>query len=111
MTYSKWTSKEVANLYTLRWDCETSNRDSTSTLKIEQWHSEFHNGILQEIYAHLVMVNIARIAIYENGGYRIDLKENKTSKSNFKFIFDIVVELIPEIIPFAKINTGFLPNL
>ena len=47
---SKWTSKEVANLYTLRWDCETNNRDSTSTLKIEQWHSEFHNGILQEIY-------------------------------------------------------------
>ena len=37
------------------------------------------------------MVNITRIAIYENGGYKIDLKENKTSKSNFKFIFDIVV--------------------
>jgi len=93
-----WTSKELVNLYTLRWDCETSNRDSSSTLKIEQWHSEFYNGILQEIYAHLIMVNITKITIFKNGGYKIDLEENETSKSNFKYIFDIVVGLIPQII-------------
>lgn len=95
---SDWTNKELTNLYTLRWDCETNNRDSTSTLKLDQWHSKFFNGIMQEIYVHLVMMNITKILIYQEEGYKIDIEQNETRKSNFKFIFYVIFDLIPNIV-------------
>jgi hypothetical protein len=84
---TEWTNEEIANLYTLRWDCETSNRDSTSTIKMDQWHSIFYNGIMQEIYAHYILINITKITIFQGEGYLIDLEKNVTRKTNFKFIF------------------------
>ncbi len=95
---SEWTNKEITNLYTLRWDCETNNRDSTSTLKLDQWHSKFFNGIMQEIYVHLIMMNISKITIFQEGGYEIDLEKDETRKANFKFIFYVIFDLIPDII-------------
>ena len=95
---SGWTNEEITTLYTLRWDCETNNRDSTSTLKLDQWHSTFFNGIMQEIYVHLIMMNITKITIFQEGGYKIDLKKNETKKANFKFIFYVIFDLIPEIV-------------
>jgi len=97
LNIKEWKSKELANLYTLRWDCETSNRDSTSVLKLEQWHTQFYNGILQEIYAHLIIFNLTKISIYQNGGYKINLKNNITKKANFKFIFTHIVESLYKI--------------
>ena len=87
---SNWTNVEITNLYTLRWDCETNNRDSTSTLKVDQWHSKFFNGIMQEFYVHLIMMNISKITIFQEGGYRIDLEKNETNKANFKYIFTVI---------------------
>jgi len=98
MDVSDWSNKEITHLYTLRWDCETNNRDSTSTLKLDQWHSKFFNGIMQEIYVHLVMMNITKILIFQEDGYKIDIEKDKTQKANFKFIFYVVFDLIPKII-------------
>lgn len=103
LNISDWTNEEVAILYTLRWDCESNNRDSTSTLKLEQWHSKFFNGIMQEIYVHLIMMNFTKINIFKEGGYKIDLKKNETKKANFKFIFYIIFDLIPSALE-NKIN-------
>jgi hypothetical protein len=58
-----WTNKEILNLYTLRWDCETNNKDSTLTMKMDQWHSIFFNGIMQEIYVHLILMNITKMTV------------------------------------------------
>ena len=93
-----WSNKELANLYTLRWDNETSNRDSTSTLKLEQWHTKFYNGILQEIYVHLTMINVVKMTIFIEGGYEINLETNETKKSNFKFIYSIIMNLFPKMV-------------
>ena len=95
---SSWTNKELSNLYSLRWDCETSNRDSTSTLKLEQWHTTFFNGILQELYVHLTMMNLTKMSIFLEGGYKIDLDKNETRKSNFKFIYSLIIDMIPSLI-------------
>jgi hypothetical protein len=99
-----WDSDEIANVYTLRWDCETANRDSTSSLKMDQWHSSFLNGILQEIYTHFIMFNTSKITIFENGGYEINLKNNITKKSNFKLIFSMMVSLLPKVLK-GKVRT------
>ncbi|MCP4179249.1 MAG: transposase [bacterium] len=104
---STWTNKEILNLYTLRWDCETNNRDSTSTMKLDQWHSEFFNGIMQEIYVHLIMMNITKMTIFLEGGYCINLDENTTKKANFKFMFSIIFDLIPKILK-SKISSIIL---
>lgn len=93
-----WTNKELANLYSLRWDCETSNRDSTSTLKLEDWHTTFYNGILQELYVHLILMNLTKISIFKLGGYKIDLEKNETYKTNFKLIFLVMIDIIPDIL-------------
>jgi hypothetical protein len=93
-----WMNKEILNLYTLRWDCETSNRDSTATMKMDQWHSIFFNGIMQEIYVHLILMNITKMTIFLEGGYNVDLDKNTTTKANFKFILSIIFDLIPKII-------------
>lgn len=98
-----WTNEEIATLYTLRWDCESNNRDSTSTLKLDQWHSKFFNGVMQEIYVHLIMMNFAKINIFKEGGYKIDLKKNETNKANFKFIFKVIFDLISSALE-NKIN-------
>jgi hypothetical protein len=93
-----WTNKEILNLYTLRWDCETNNKDSTLTMKMDQWHSIFFNGIMQEIYVHLILMNITKMTIFIEGGYEIDLNKNTTKKANFKFILSVIFDLIPKII-------------
>lgn len=54
---SRFKNKEIGDLYALRWEVETANRDMTHTLKMEQWHSNFFNGILQEIYTVLWLMN------------------------------------------------------
>ncbi|MBK8203545.1 MAG: transposase [Bdellovibrionales bacterium] len=58
---SRFRNKEINDLYALRWEAETANRDMTHTLKMEQWHSHFLNGILQEIYTILWLMNQARV--------------------------------------------------
>ena len=99
------TFKEMANLYTLRWDVESNNRDSTSTMKIEQWRTKFYNGIMQEIYGHLVIQCMTKIAIYSEGGYQIDLEKNEVNKSNFKLILSAFVD------SFSDLAQGFADDI
>lgn len=57
MPRSKFRNKEICELYTRRWDVETSFRDLSVTMRIENWHTKFINGILQEIYIGLWIFN------------------------------------------------------
>ncbi len=52
--------EKLQKLYRLRWEVETSFRDLTSTLNMEEWHSKSLNGILQELYTALWLVNFTR---------------------------------------------------
>ncbi len=84
----------IEELYTLRWGVETLNRDFTHTLKIEKWHSNSLNGILQEIYAGLWVMNQAKLQIINS------IKRNKTmsperrnyTTSNFKSVIEFLNE-------------------
>ncbi len=50
------------------------------------------------------MMNITKILIYQEGGYKIDIEKNKTQKANFKFIFYVFFDLIPSIVK-NKVST------
>jgi len=62
---SKFRNKEISELYTRRWDIETGFRDLSKTMKLENWHTHYTNGILQEIYAGLWIYNQIKKAEYK----------------------------------------------
>ena len=86
--------KEIVKLYQKRWEIETSLRDLTHTMKIEQWHSQTINGILQEIYALLWLMNNVKMQIRSDGEEADFLDNKKYYKSNFKLCMKIVIENI-----------------
>jgi hypothetical protein len=67
-----------------RWDVESSFRELTESLSLEQWHSFDKNGLLQEFFTRMWLFNFTKIQIFfrskkhkrENGGtyYRTNFK-------------------------------------
>ncbi len=56
----KYDCDEIINLYFRRWQVESYYRDEKVTLEIEKFHSKTVNGILQELYAVMIMSVICR---------------------------------------------------
>lgn len=95
---SRFRNKEINDLYALRWESETANRDMTHTLKMEQWHSHFLNGILQEIYTVLWLMNQARIQMAQALRKRCNLSQLfDYTKSNFKLIVDFILDSLEDL--------------
>ncbi|MBK7890612.1 MAG: transposase [Bdellovibrionales bacterium] len=90
LSASQFSTKEIGKLYRRRWEIETSFKELTCTLKIGQWHSKSLNGILQEIFALLWLVNVTRRQLK----IRRELLAVEYEKSNFKLIVGLVVENI-----------------
>ena len=84
--------REIVKLYQKRWEIETSFRDLTHTMKVEQWHSQTVNGILQEIYALLWLMNNVKIQMRSDVQEDKFLVSKKYHKSNFKLCIKIVIE-------------------
>jgi hypothetical protein len=96
---SKFKNKEIADLYALRWEVETANRDMSHTLKVEQWHSHFLNGILQEIYTALWLMNQARVQMALAMKKRCNLKSLfDYKKSNFKLVVDFILDSLTDLV-------------
>ncbi|MGE0633983.1 MAG: IS4 family transposase [Pseudobdellovibrionaceae bacterium] len=96
---SRFKNKEISDLYALRWEVETCNRDLTDTMKIEQWHSQHLNGILQEIYASLWLMNQVRIQMTAKSRQACTLKALfNYEKSNFKLILDFILNNLEDLV-------------
>lgn len=92
----------VIELYRSRWEVENSFRDLVETVKLEQWHAKDINGIAQEIYMRLWIMNFARIH-----QFTIE-KLPKTpfavfyKRSNFKLVLDFIIDHWGEIFKKCK---------
>lgn len=80
----------VQRLYRMRWETETEQRDITETVKLEQWHSTTLNGILQEFYATLWLINVVRISMLLSGAESVSPVDDVYRKPNFKLCFNFV---------------------
>ena len=90
-----WKEEELKNLYQKRWSIETSYRDAVYQ-GLDHWHSKSQNGILQELYARLCLMNFARIQILRSlKASDIDPLGTKYRKTNFKLLVNCVIDLIP----------------
>lgn len=94
--------KPIGHLYKLRWEVENSFRDLTQTMKIEQWHSKFINGIRQEIYVAFWLMNFVKMKMVTKRNLALKVRENIYEKPNFKLILNWVTKLLPKI--FEKIR-------
>ncbi|ECD9518118.1 transposase [Salmonella enterica subsp. diarizonae] len=94
--------KDFHDLYHHRWSIEELYKLSKSIICIEDFHSQSEKGVKQEIQAHILLLNLARISENDinlrgndNGG--VSRKENK-QKLNFKNCLFLIVRHLPLLI-------------
>lgn len=66
MDKKKYNFKELSELYYERWEIEEHYKVNKELFKVENFHSKSKNGILQEIYAQLILSNMTRYMINES---------------------------------------------
>ena len=55
--------ERIKQLYRLRWSEETSFRELKYTIGLVSWHSKKYEGILQELYARMILYNFCEMAV------------------------------------------------
>lgn len=88
---------KIDALYRSRWEIENSFRDSTATLRTEEWHSKTFNGNMQEIYTAYWFLNLAKLASNEACQKVFDPEEMTYTKVNFKLTMQYLREKFNEI--------------
>lgn len=87
----------LSSLYRSRWEIELFFRDSTATLRTEEWHSKTINGNLQEIYTAFWFLNLVRIAGNEACQNVMNPEETTYKKPNFKLFIHYVCRCFNEL--------------
>ena len=54
---------EIIELYKKRWACETLYNRVKNLLNLESFHAKTYNGVMQEIFANLLILSLAAVAI------------------------------------------------
>jgi hypothetical protein len=86
----KYGSAEIHDLYKSRWQVETNIGHLKNTLGLEKIKSKTYNSVLQDIYAHLIVLSLAAKA--EVGARRkLDLEAKKKALS-IKFIISLIAK-------------------
>lgn len=103
LPWDQFAASELADLYALRWDVETAHRDLSHTMKMGQWHSKHLNGILQELYASLWLMNQSRIQMLPEHERNLKLLDMFCyAKANFKLVSDYLVRHIGMLVDGAE---------
>jgi len=89
--------KAIREIYNLRWEIENCFRDLTETLKAEQLHSKTIDGVLQEIYTRMWIMNFARIAEFRVQKPTKNPFATVYKRANFKLIVSWVTKRIFKI--------------
>jgi hypothetical protein len=89
-------------MYWTRWEVETSFKDFVVSIKIEDFHAKNINGVLQELYAKLLLINYTRIMIMKSHRVQINPEERVYKKPNYKILYRWVSDHIKEILDQAQ---------
>ena len=77
----KYPLEIFSNLYHARWSTEESYKISKILIDVEDFHSKTERGIKQEIYAHFVLKNIARMLEQKSSDIRSGPHKRQNSSS------------------------------
>jgi IS4 transposase len=89
---------EIWKLYRLRWEVETSFRELTGITKAEQWHSKTFNGVLQEIYCKLFLINYTKAQRNRSFKAVQNPLSDTYRKANFKLLRNWILMNFPRIL-------------
>jgi hypothetical protein len=90
------------SLYWMRWEVETGFKDLVETLRIEQWHAKDINGIYQELYMRLWIMNFAKIHQFEIEKRPKNPFARIYKRANFKLVVDFFIVHWREIFERSK---------
>jgi hypothetical protein len=94
-----WVTHEtIYKLYYTRWEVETSFRDLVQSLKIEDFHAKNINGVLQELYARLWLMNFTKIQVMKSHRVHLNPGSYTYTKPNYKILFSWVAKNLKGII-------------
>lgn len=86
-----------AEIYHGRWGIEELYKISKKFIEIENFHSKTARGVKQELYAHLLLINIARFVEFEAKNflppYEQDKADDTQSAQDFSKIFNPITIL------------------
>jgi len=80
---------DLERLYLKRWEIESSFKDLVDTFKMDQWHSQNVNGILQEIFCLLWAANAIKMKIYSHSNEEI--LQEAYRRANFKMCLKLLI--------------------
>lgn len=92
-TYSE---QSIRALYKERWSIETTYGRIKNILKLEKFHARNLNGILQEIFANLLVISLAAAVEYETSRHLA--LDRTTTVPNFKAAMFTVYEYLHAIV-------------
>ena len=87
----------ILQLYRLRWEVETSFKELTAITKSEQWHSKSYNGLMQELYALMWLINATKGLMKIGGALPLDPTKRVYRKANFKLVFNLLAQRLHEL--------------
>jgi DDE family transposase len=96
---------EILALYRKRWSCETQYGRAKRLLCLEKFHGRTYNGIMQEIFANLLVLSLTAIAVaavVEED--QVNIEETLPSFKNAaesvrRHLFSVIDQRIPGITP------------
>ena len=94
-----WLNHEMMyKLYCIRWEVEVSFKDFVMSLKIEDFHAKNINGVFQEFYARLWLMNFTRILVLKTHRVHLDPTTRTYSKPNYKMLYGWVADCMKQIL-------------
>jgi hypothetical protein len=95
-------TQSIRELYRRRWNIETMYGRIKHVLEIGKFHSRSLNGILQEIYAHLLVISLTALIEFQ-AGKKIGLDREK-AVPNFKAAIHVVRRHLAIIVGNKKLS-------
>ena len=83
-----YSTAAIRELYRERWTIETAYGRIKNLLCLEKFHAKNYNGVMQEIFANLLMMSLTAIIEIEASN-RLKL-DRKTTRPNFKAVLHVV---------------------
>jgi hypothetical protein len=97
--FEDWLNHEMMyKLYCIRWEVEVSFKDFIMSLKIEDFHAKNINGVLQEFYARLWLMNFTRILVLKTHRVHLDPEARIYRKPNYKMLYTWVGDFMKQIL-------------
>lgn len=92
----------IRELYRRRWAVETAYGRVKNLLNLEKFHAKSYNGVMQEIFANLLVLSLA--AIIDNEASRRLKLDRATCTPNFKAVVHVVRRNIALIATIEKLS-------